>query len=416
MAIISDELREVKTLFAVPRRTEITDWAGDLDDEDLIEREDMVVTVSHAGYVKRVPLATYRAQRRGGKGRSGMATRDEDFVTRLFVANTHTPMLFFSSIGKAYKLKVYRLPLGTPQAVVDRLNKELKVVLADPALRHAVAGCLDAMPGSTLLFAPHENSYDRLVPDSHAPTGIGWAYENRTSAIRIPSSGPKARRIEHRVAGGDVNPYLMMAAILGAALNGIEDRLEAPPPFEGNAYDQNLAQLPGSWGEAIDAFATCPEMKRIFSQHLIDNFVMTKRQELHYMAELSDEVFCPAGQHEQWFVEAHQFRIDTTDGIGRPTPEGAHRDGVDLVAVFLVGREGVKGGETRVFEANGPAGQRFTLTEPWSLLLLDDARMIHESTPIQPLQDGGVRDTLVVTCRRGNFQGADVVGQAPSGV
>ena len=95
--------------------------------------------------------------------------------------------------------------------------------------------------------------------------------------------------IEHRVAGGDVNPYLMMAAILGAALNGIEDRLEAPPPFEGNAYDQNLAQLPGSWGEAIDAFATCPEMKRIFSQHLIDNFVMTKRQELHYMAELTDE-------------------------------------------------------------------------------------------------------------------------------
>ena len=156
-------------------------------------------------------------------------------------------------------------------------------------LRHAVAGLLRAMPGSTLIFAPHENSYDRLVPNAHAPTGIGWAYENRTAAIRIPSSPNAARRIEHRVAGGDVNPYLMMAAILGAALNGIEDRLEAPPPFEGNAYDQNLAQLPGSWGEAIDAFATCPEMKRIFSQHLIDNFVMTKRQELHYMAELTDE-------------------------------------------------------------------------------------------------------------------------------
>ena len=116
----------------------------------------------------------------------------------------------------------------------------------------------------------------------------------------------------------------------------------------------------------------------------------------------------------RWYIEAHQFRIDTTDGIGRPTPEGAHRDGVDLVAVFLVGREGVKGGETRVFEAAGPSGQRFTLTEPWSLLLLDDARMIHESTPIQPLAEGGYRDTLVVTCRRGNFQGADVVGQTPS--
>ena len=156
-------------------------------------------------------------------------------------------------------------------------------------LRHAVAGCLAAMPGSTLLFAPHENSYDRLVPNAHAPTGLGWAYENRTSAIRIPSSGPRARRIEHRVAGGDVNPYLTVAAILGAALNGLEDRAEPPPPIQGNAYEQGLAQLPASWGAAIEAFAACPQIKRIFPAHLIENFVMTKRQELRYMAELSDE-------------------------------------------------------------------------------------------------------------------------------
>lgn len=107
----------------------------------------------------------------------------------------------------------------------------------------------------------------------------------------------------------------------------------------------------------------------------------------------------------RWFVEAHQFRIDTTDGIGRPTPEGAHRDGVDLVAVMLVSREGVKGGETRVFEADGPRGLRFTMTAPWTLLLLDDARVIHESTPVQPTGDGGRRDTLVVTLRGGGFQG-----------
>ncbi|MFM2050973.1 MAG: hypothetical protein RL682_1464 [Pseudomonadota bacterium] len=107
---------------------------------------------------------------------------------------------------------------------------------------------------------------------------------------------------------------------------------------------------------------------------------------------------------QPWFVEAHQFRIDTTDGIGRPTPEGAHRDGVDLVAVFMVGRHLVKGGETRVFEADGPNGQRFTLNEPWSLLLLDDARVIHESTPIQPLGEGGFRDTLVITLRANDFQ------------
>jgi hypothetical protein len=115
---------------------------------------------------------------------------------------------------------------------------------------------------------------------------------------------------------------------------------------------------------------------------------------------------------QPWFVESHVFRIDTTDGIGRPTPEGAHRDGVDLVAVFMVGRERIKGGESRVFEADGPAGQRFTLLEPWSLLLLDDARVIHETTPIQPLQPGGFgwRDTLVLTYRRGGFQGVQTQG------
>jgi hypothetical protein len=107
-----------------------------------------------------------------------------------------------------------------------------------------------------------------------------------------------------------------------------------------------------------------------------------------------------------WSVEAHQFRIDTTDGIGRPTPEGAHRDGVDFVAVLLVARVAIKGGETRVFEADGPNGQRYTMTEPWTTLLLDDARVIHESTPIQPMDvDGaGHRDTLVLTFRSDGFQ------------
>jgi hypothetical protein len=109
-----------------------------------------------------------------------------------------------------------------------------------------------------------------------------------------------------------------------------------------------------------------------------------------------------------WFVEAHQFRIDTHEGIGRPTPEGAHRDGVDFVAVALIARVGIKGGETRVFEAEAPHGLRFTLKDPWSMLFLDDSRVIHESTPIQPAapdaEPPGYRDTLVLTFRRGGFQ------------
>jgi DNA gyrase subunit A len=114
MGIVREELVEVRERFAVPRRCAIVEGDADVEDEDLIAREEMVITVTHTGYVKRTPLATYRTQHRGGKGRSGMATKDEDAVTRVFSANTHTPILFFSSGGKAYKLKVWRLPLGTP--------------------------------------------------------------------------------------------------------------------------------------------------------------------------------------------------------------------------------------------------------------------------------------------------------------
>ncbi len=134
MAIISDELREVKELFAVPRRTEISDWSGDMDDEDLIEREDMVVTITSGGYIKRTPLADFRAQRRGGKGLSGMATKEDDVVTTLFVANTHTELLFFTTDGMVYRLKTWRLPLGgrtaKGKAIVNILPIELGVSIA----------------------------------------------------------------------------------------------------------------------------------------------------------------------------------------------------------------------------------------------------------------------------------------------
>ncbi len=153
-------------------------------------------------------------------------------------------------------------------------------------LRHAVGGCLAAMRDSTLIFAPHLNSYERLAGGSHAPSGISWAYENRTSAIRIPSGSHKARRIEHRVAGGDVNPYLLLTAILGAALWGIENEIEPAAPITGNAYALDLPRMAESWGEAIEAFEQSSIVPQFFSPDIIRNFLSTKKQEMHYMGEL----------------------------------------------------------------------------------------------------------------------------------
>ena len=157
------------------------------------------------------------------------------------------------------------------------------------ALHHAIAGCLKAMAGSMLIFAPHASSYDRFVPGAHAPTALAWGYENRTTALRVPSGTPAARRIEHRVAGGDVNPYLLVASILGAALTGIEGKLTPPAPTHGNAYDAASPHLPTTWGEAIAAFEDCQITAQIFPRELVANYLATKRQEMHYMAELSPE-------------------------------------------------------------------------------------------------------------------------------
>jgi len=148
---------------------------------------------------------------------------------------------------------------------------------------------MKALPASALILAPHGNSYDRLVPNAHAPTSICWAYENRTAAIRVPGGHHKGRRIEHRVAGGDVNPYLMLAVVLGAALTGVEDAEMPPKPITGNAYDQGLPQLPSNWADAIDLFESDPQIARIFPAELIRNLVATKRQELKAFADLSPE-------------------------------------------------------------------------------------------------------------------------------
>lgn len=147
-------------------------------------------------------------------------------------------------------------------------------------LRHAVGGCLQAMRASTLIFAPHFNSYRRMAPNSHAPTAITWGYENRTTAVRIPGGSPKSRRIEHRVSGGDANPYLMLAVVLGAALVGMEDEIQPVAPLTGSSYDAIAPRLPMDWSEAVDLFESDPLIERIFDENLIRNYVLCKRQEI----------------------------------------------------------------------------------------------------------------------------------------
>src|SRR5690606_7706634 len=163
--IVKTELIAVRDEFGTPRRTELADGGADMDDEDLIQREDMVVTVTHEGYIKRVPLSIYRAQARGGKGRSGMSTTEDDFVTRLFVANTHTPILFFSSRGIVYKEKVWRLPVGTPQSRGKFLRNMLPLEEGDRI--------------TAILPLPDESEWDKL--DVMFATTRGTVRRNKLS-------------------------------------------------------------------------------------------------------------------------------------------------------------------------------------------------------------------------------------------
>lgn len=204
--------------------------------------------------------------------------------------------VFFKSIVKGcalshgYQANFMAKPYGTApgnglHAHFSMLDKDGRNVFdngteaGSETLKAAVAGVVAGMAESTLIFAPHFNSYRRLRPNSHAPTAITWGYENRTAAVRIPGGASAARRIEHRVAGADANPYLVLTAILGAALHGIEMGLTPPPSVDGNSYAADAPQLPSDWSPAISAFETGPIMASIFPEHLRDVFVQAKRQE-----------------------------------------------------------------------------------------------------------------------------------------
>lgn len=241
----------------------------------------------------------------------------------------------------------FKPPYVSPADMAHALQQQ-GFALMDAA---GVAQWLQADPAD---FEALTEPWDRLVPDAYLKDG-GRYRKRRHSCFVV--DGPQVRQVPHRAHW---------------------------QPLEYNALHGGMQR----WFEPMEPQQVAQPLWQRLLQRL-------------------GEAASNLRGARPWFVEAHPFRIDTTDGIGRPTPEGAHRDGVDLVAVFLVGRHAIKGGESRVFEADGPAGQRFTLREPWSLLLLDDARVIHESTPIQPLDPEGFgwRDTLVVTCRAGGFQG-----------
>ncbi|MGA3303024.1 MAG: DNA gyrase subunit A [Methylovirgula sp.] len=180
--IIKDELQAIKAEHATPRRTQIIDVEAEVEDEDLIQREDMVVTVSHTGYVKRVPLSAYRAQRRGGKGRSGMQTRDEDFVARLFVASTHTPVLFFSSLGQVYKEKVWRLPLSAPQA---RGKALVNILALDPGERI-----------TTIMPLPEDEAGWDKLDVMFATTGGGVRRNKLSDFTQVYRAGKLAMRLD----------------------------------------------------------------------------------------------------------------------------------------------------------------------------------------------------------------------------
>ena len=238
-------------------------------------------------------------------------------------------------------------PYTDPSRVTDALRTDGYALLR-PADVAALAGVtLDALQA----LAP---SWDRLEPDQYLKDG--GRYRRRRHSCFV-DEGTRLTQSPHRAHWQPVEYN---------ALHGGMRRLFEP-------VEPDTVARP-AWGRLLAALgAVCSRVK----------------------------------PEPRWYVEAHQFRIDTTDGIGRPTPEGAHRDGVDFVAVILIGRHHIKGGETRVFEADGPKGQRFTMTDPWTLLLLDDAAVIHESTPIQPTGPDAHRDTLVLTWRAGGFQGDD---------
>ncbi len=346
-AIMENELTEIRVKFATPRRTTIEAQEFETDIEDLIQREDMVVTVSHAGYVKRVPLSTYRAQKRGGKGRAGMATKDEDFVNDIFVASTHTPMLFFSSLGRVYKLKVYKLPLGNPQA-----------------RGKALVNLLPLGPGETITTVMHlpedETTWDKL--NVMFATAAGTVRRNQLSDFsNVRPSGIIAMKLEDddkliSVQTCSDQDDIMLATKLGKAIRfAIDDvrvfagrtsvGVRGVKLAEGDAVISMsiLAHVEATAEERAAYLKQASALRRAAGEDVIEA-AATDEEETTAAITLSAERFAELAAREQFLLtvsergygkrsSAYEYRIAGRGGQGIWNMEMSERNG-NIVATF----------------------------------------------------------------------------------
>lgn len=238
--------------YGIPADASISEAGAGQFEINLLHRPDPLETADNAVFFKRIVKGVARAQ--------GLVA---SFMPKPYLAQLGSGMhVHFSLLDKAGK------------NVFDDGSDT-----GSDTLRHCVNGLMRLMPASMLIFAPHLNSYRRFTPNSHAPVGISWGYENRTCAIRIPGGHPSARRIEHRVAGADANPYLLLATLLAGVLTGLEQPENPPAPTIGNAYQADHAHLPADWAAAIAAFEDETAMTRLFPPQFCAVFAAMKRQE-----------------------------------------------------------------------------------------------------------------------------------------
>jgi len=354
--IVKDELAAVRDEFGTPRRTELTDGGTDMEDEDLIPREDMVVTVTHEGYIKRVPLSVYRAQARGGKGRSGMATKDEDFLTRLFVANTHTPILFFSSRGIVYKEKVWRLPIGSPQSRGKFLRNMLPLEEGDRI--------------TAILPLPDESEWDKL--DVMFSTTRGTVRRNKLSdfadvkrngkiAMKFDEEGDAILAVETCTENDDVLltadsglcvrfPVTDVRVFMSRGSQGVHGiRLGDSNRAISMTILEHVEATPAERAAYLSR-ATAERRSALAEDENVEDVALTN-EEVVEAADLSDERYQFLKAHEQFVLtvteygygkrsSSYDFRVIGRGGKGIRATDPSKVDEIGpLIAAFPVGND-----------------------------------------------------------------------------